>query len=299
MSHMISRKHYYDDLVYTAAIFQALEIWATTGINLTADEYSYFMQSSNDEPTDELLKLIADFSIIFKNLDEIDESDPNACQSLLSQCLSHEANVMAWYAWRKNTIGGSPRTCSPDEIQSSGLSMDPIFGTPYSFSSLDNARLHVLFWIAMSMTQRLISKARSYTYQFSAEDGSGNKEYLLAEFFADEISRAIPYCFKDCTNLWNTHIVSMGVGQICKVYTDHQNYRKFLWGQQAYGIIANLGHELATRLSEVFWQRWNAAEEAAASSGANPINYLSLRPGFPHEKSLSRKMPLRFKWPEQ
>jgi hypothetical protein len=137
------------------------------------------------------------------------------------------------------------------------LPADHIFGTPYMFSTLDNAKYHVLYWAALSILQALISQVQSHVDQGAALDPLQDEEYLLSEFYADEICRALPYLLQDESKVWGAHVTLFAASQVAKVYMEFNKREKFNWTLHSFRVMGDFGSDFSHRLGEYLAYRWS------------------------------------------
>ncbi|KAJ5125725.1 hypothetical protein N7448_005042 [Penicillium atrosanguineum] len=216
-------------------------------------------------PIDELLNLMSEIAPLAAIIDT--DNDSAYCgshtQKPLIACLVHRTKLLAWYMRRKEDIGGGPIPCSSSELITRLPNAEHLFGPPYRFSSPDNARMHVLFWTALSILQALIGQAQLLP------PAAG--EYLLSEFYADEIGRALPFCLQNSMKAWGGHITVFGVGHISKVYLDFKRREKFFWSLYAYSVQKDMGSDFAGHLASFLEHSWNMKEKEDSVHSSSPL----------------------------
>lgn len=256
---------------------------ATTAIDPVPKSSLHSLRSDEDTPLEELFQLMADISPLFAAIGANDGSDLNASQELLVNCFKVKERMLTWWVSRKERIGDDPSPCGPGESIVTGLPPgDHLFGTPYRFPSLDNARMHLIFWAALSILQVLIGQAQCYLYTSSLVDLETNHEYLLSRFYADELSRSIPFCLQASSKSWGAHVSTFALAQIAKVYLDARDWEKFSWSQHAFRLCGDLGSDFSARLGELLECTWNPTEKkdpspvrSLPSAGESRIHELS------------------------
>ncbi|KAJ5552730.1 hypothetical protein N7494_002108 [Penicillium frequentans] len=236
-------------------------------IDLAADQFPYSLKSSEDQSVDDLLQLLSEISPFITAINAIVGSDQDACRIVLYDCITHRQKLFEWYESSVDLIGGRPSTC--ETIITKLPPSTHLFGTPYTFSSLDNARLHGIFWSALSILQTLIGQAEAYLHCLSPSEAATNEEILLAEFYTDEISRSLPYWMADDKKSWGGHAAIFPLGQSCKFYLEFRRRDKFFYSQQGLQLIGDLGSDFAKRVSEMLWYGWSLIEGADQSSIAS------------------------------
>ncbi|KAJ5156785.1 hypothetical protein N7492_009588 [Penicillium capsulatum] len=196
---------------------------------------------------------MAGISTLRTTASRLDDHDEATRSSLLADCLAHRDKMMKWYSQRKKALGGAPTSCLPGQSLHTRLRpAEGLFGLPYAFSSIDNARYHVLFWAALSILQNIIGRAQSHPILCP----DAREEYLLSEFYADEMCRAMPWLLQSTFNAWGAHGTLFGVAQIGIVYLEFNQLDKFLWAQHALCMMGEDGSDFAYRLHDYFAYRW-------------------------------------------
>ncbi|KAJ5920994.1 hypothetical protein N7466_009320 [Penicillium verhagenii] len=187
----------------------------------------------------------------------------------------HRQKLFDWYEFNVDFFGGRPVTC--DTIITNCPPSDYLFGTPYRFTSLDNARAHHGYWAALSILQGLIAQAQSHAYCLSPAQVATNEDYLLSEFYADEISRSLPYCLADDKKAWGPHTSIFGLGQSCKVYTEFRRREKFLFTQEAMKHLGIMGSDFSKRMGEMMLYGWSLVEGVDQSPvvSSSPVEEIS------------------------
>lgn len=230
---------------------------------MSPEDYDYLTKPCDDRPANGLFKFYGEASPIVDAINNVDASDHHACQVVLDKCIAHKNALMAWYSENKKSFGGGPSECEPGTNLVPRLPhIDDLFGTQYRFSSLDNAKLHIVFWVALSISYRMIHEARGLVLahsnpQSTPAERSQDPDLLLSMFYHDEIARSIPYCVQGCMNTWGFSSLLWGMSQIINPYAEAGNWEKFAWCQKVFILGAERGYESAVRLSEIFWAVWN------------------------------------------
>ncbi|KAJ5586674.1 uncharacterized protein N7459_002439 [Penicillium hispanicum] len=242
---------------------------ATIAIGMPPDEnQSPMQQPPREDPLGELICTFSGLSPVFKKLASLSNADVQTCQGLHQNCLFYKEQLIAWYARRNAEFGGMP-TLASDELCPELAPANHLFGTAYRFPSLDNARLHVLYWTALGLTEHLIYQLSTHSMSRGPNifhfDPDGQFRALL--FYTDEISRAIPYCLQNSMKIWGAHVLIFSAGHICKTYIDAQCWEKFLWCQKVLQRMADFGMECANRMSDVFWKLASEHYRILHSSG--------------------------------
>jgi hypothetical protein len=216
------------------------------------------------QPIDELLHLMAEIAPLSATMNANYDPEHGASQAKepLLNCVAHRSKLLSWYDRRKEDIGGGPFLRAYSELVTKLPRADHLFGTPYFFPSLDNARIHILFWAALSILQSLIAQ----DWFLSAE-----AEYSLSEFYADKISRALPFCLQDSMKAWGGHVTVFGVSQISKVYIDFRRRDKFIWSQQAFRALADTGSDFSNHVGKMLSYSWSLVENEDSCQSLRPL----------------------------
>ncbi|KAJ5657893.1 uncharacterized protein N7484_001542 [Penicillium longicatenatum] len=275
------RNIYTDELVYTIAVFHQLvlqslsPLQAKEAIDPVAHEFHSSLMSIEDKSVDEMLQLMSEISPLITALTMVDGSDHDACKIFLYDCIMHRQKLFDWYESSINLLGGRPSIC--ETIITKLPPSTHLFGTPYIFHSLDNARVHTIYWAALSILQTLMGQAESYLNCLSPVEAATNEETLLAEFYADEISRSLPYCLADNMKSWGGHAAIFPLSQSCKFYMEFKRRDKYIFSQQAMQLLGDLGSDFAKRVSEMLWYGWSLIESAdqRTTASLSPVEEIS------------------------
>ncbi|OOQ84489.1 hypothetical protein PEBR_30282 [Penicillium brasilianum] len=243
-----------------------LMVLIISSLNVSGEEYKQIVQSCGETPLDGLVKLYADSAIIAQAADFISPLDYRACQLLLHHSLAHENNIIAWYEQIKDEIGGAPQECAEDELLCSGLARDDdLFGTPYRFASLENARIHILVWNLLRDLQPYIYKARMLVKSFIQDSLPKNQlqseNQQLAIYYADQMARSVLYCVQDDFKSCGVQCLIFCLCQTAKTWIDVKKADKITWCQEIFDFAAGLGFDYANRLKETMMSQWIQAEQ--------------------------------------
>jgi hypothetical protein len=224
------------------------------------------VQSCGETPLDGLVKLYADSAIIAQAADSISPLDYGACQLLLHHSLAHENNIIAWYKQIKDEIGGAPQECAEDELLCSELARDDdLFGTPYRFTSLENARIHILVWNLLRDLQPYIFKARILVKSFIKDSLPKNQlkseNQQVATYYADQMARSVLYCVQDDFKSCGVQCLIFCLCQTAKTWIDVKKADKITWCQKVFDFVAGLGFDYANRLKETMISQWIQVEK--------------------------------------
>lgn len=177
-------------------------------------------------------------------------------------------------------MGGPPLFSDPKEVLCPNLPpAGHLFGAPYRFTSLDHARLHVLYWTSLTMVQSLIYQARILVLAHSCPSGTlsphpaAHQEYLLSEHYAAQICRAVPFCLQPQMKLAGARVIIPIIPHIFKPYIHLRDRERFLWSESVTSLLLDLGFHMANHLRQTARKYWSRSEDP----NANFIFSLSLR----------------------
>lgn len=220
-------------------------------MNMSTDHHQIPIHAPREDALGELVCIFSGLSPIFKRITSLDGSNEETCQALLHECRWYREQITAWYVYRSGEFGGLP-TLASSELCPELSSGQHLSGTAYEFSSLDSARIHVLYWTILGSVENLIYQLSGHITTRVPESSAENEGYQPLIFYADEIARAMPYCLQDSMRIWSAHLMIFFAGLICKTYIDTNSLEKFIWSQQVLQRMADFGLESAARIRDVF-----------------------------------------------
>lgn len=256
----------------TSILMMTLQILIISSLNVSGEEYKQIVQSSHETPFDGLVKLYADSAIIAQAANSINPLDYKACQLLLHHSLAHEHNIITWYQQIQEEIGGAPWECAEGELLCSRLARkDDLFGTPFRFTSLENARIHILVWNLLRDLQPYISKARSlggtFTHDDLSRDQINRESQLLAVYYADQMARSVLYCVQNDFKSCGIQCLIFCLCQTAKTWIAVKRADKIAWCQEIFDFVAGLGFDYANRLKETMMSQWVQGEKSISGGG--------------------------------
>lgn len=243
-------------------------------------ECRHLADSSPQTPLGELFDLFLrgrSFLCTMDSMSTVDRNDPKACLALLGTLLDYRDKLTSWYITRKALIGGDPLLCGENDCKTFNkvLLEESPFGGFYQFSSLDNARLHVIYWTAMSFAHTLVYRAQmivvslnrtTFLDQHHPSKPSNHEAFVMAGHYADEVCRSVPYCMQPMNRIWGTHVVFGTIGNALKVYLHLRSQEKFIWCQRVLEVARGLGIEMALYFSGVAKKKWDLFWNAGETS---------------------------------
>lgn len=259
-----------------------MKIYAITAVNFTRDEFEYLIESKTGHPIDGLFEIFVDLGSLVTAVEQTDHSDKERCLDLLQKCRALKETETKWYSSNLAAIGGAPFVNNNSQ-QSILPPTDDLFGPANSFSSLDNARIHMFFWTAAAVTHSVIYQAEvlvlAHTQEAFSVDPTTHEDFLLAGFYADQFCRSIPYFLQGQVELWGMVAVLVSMPHMLKIYIHLRSREKFFWCLQFCTFLSMMGIEMATYVSEAWRKTWYLAEDPSVNS----ILSLSLRYGLSKE----------------
>ncbi|KAJ5721258.1 uncharacterized protein N7483_009192 [Penicillium malachiteum] len=148
-----------------------------------------------------------------------------------------------------------------------------LFGLPFRFANLDTARLYVLYWTSLLLIEILIHEMTTsiMILESRSEKLSGyflpsSEQFIMAEHYADEICRAIPYCLQEGMGAWGAHIVVASMNHVTKPFAALRREAKFFWCQEIFQVISSRGMNLAVALGNLSLGLWKSYENQSPRS---------------------------------
>ncbi|KAJ5113815.1 hypothetical protein N7456_002349 [Penicillium angulare] len=248
-------------------------VTVSKGMDLSKEEYELVMEPTGGNPMLEILQITVAIGKLQETMNSIDFSSSTACQKLLSQCNAIKTRLINLQ--RSGKLGETPSECSSAQfLGRPGVqppSTERLFGLAYLFSSADHAMLYIMLWTQFVYLQPLIYRAQyivdAHINPSSAAHQTDHYEWLLAELYANEIARAIPYCFQRSLKTICTQLMTHGTGAISSLFIESQNREKFEWCLDVYQQVANIGFEPILQLVELLKARWENRASARKESG--------------------------------
>jgi len=115
------------------------------------------------------------------------------------------------------------------------------------------------------LVESLIHWARTLTEASQSTTSSQNTatyhEYLISEYYADQVCRALPFCLQPKMKTWGVHVVIASVAQICKPYIFLRRKSKLDWCLRAYDLMVEQGMDLALFVKYSVYQQWATMED--------------------------------------
>lgn len=228
---------------------------------ISAEQHDDIMCSSEATPLDELLRLSASSAMLFNSMEMIDITDCDVLSSLLANCITQRELNLAWYDQRQADIGEALFCHTSDNILGHNLpAFGELFGPVLQFSSLDSARLHVMFYNAMRLVQDLISRANVLILTNMDTLHLCENDTLLEIFYADQIAQSIPFCLQDRNRTCLAHLSILLLGQISQTYIKARSSDKVAWCIDTLKVIHSMGFSSAGHRKAMMLDEWNRTQ---------------------------------------
>ncbi|KAJ5724337.1 hypothetical protein N7488_002372 [Penicillium malachiteum] len=208
--------------------------------------YSRLLNTPVVGPIDELFALYAGISSLFNQVDNTTFLNDVAAKDLLAACLVQKDKVSNWYLHQGGILGEYPSCCVPETLPYNALpEMD-----------LDTMCGHFLYWTASLLVELLIHRVSSSTMEFCHGQRQNNasmrhiESCLIAEQYADNIVRSLPYCLQTGMNAWRAHVIIACMNHVYKPYALLRRKEKFHWCQKTFQVKSDRGMSLARVVSD-------------------------------------------------
>ncbi|KAJ5088663.1 hypothetical protein N7456_012279 [Penicillium angulare] len=239
---------------------------------LTEDEIKFIQEPYDGTPVSGVLWGFSETARLVHVLDKIDKSNRETCQSLFNDCQALQEFFAQLYPKIETTNGNIPKY-APGELKSELPPTDDIFGPPYRFCSLDEARLHTWLWGSMSLLYPIYSRCIQIlkSYHPGVLPASINPAewtiygHQMTEFYAYESARAMPYCARQGMGTEGLYYAPHGLFIISRLCSDARNREGFVWCDESLRVIDRSGNDAAGRLREYLWNYWSEADKQVPS----------------------------------
>ncbi|KAJ5702385.1 hypothetical protein N7488_009933 [Penicillium malachiteum] len=132
---------------------------------------------------------------------------------------------------------------------------------------MSTARYHILYWTALMILEMLIHVTLT-SMRTASDPELTNNTYLshesctMAEYYADQICRSIPYCLQGKMSSWGTHVILSCMIHLKKPSISLRREAKFQWCQGALQVMKKRGIDIAGVLSDLNRGTQRAFEES-------------------------------------
>lgn len=267
-------------------------------MHLPKETIAWLNEPNEGGPLFGMMKLLTDISQVSADIGNTDVSDHEAYESLFNECLTIERDHMELYSEIGQNIDGEPRTYAHGELKTGVPPTDHLFGPAYRFSSLEDAMLHLFFWLSLSALYPLIRQCRIHStsginkrsQKDDADDAA--KTHRLMIGYANKAARCLPYCGQEGMNTFGLYYGLVCTGHLSRIYA-HANVKdwpRFLWAQDVFSFMEISGLEYAARFREIWWNYW------FTSYGQDSCEVLNFRRLAPKSKQTPYEVEKRLAW---
>ncbi|OQE28691.1 hypothetical protein PENSTE_c003G07823 [Penicillium steckii] len=263
-----------------AAIFgkyQKMKVLLSGIGHLSKETIAWLNEPNEGGPWFGVIRLLTEMSRITSTIRTTDVSNLEANATLLEDCLALEKDHMEFYVEIEQGVSGEPPTYTRGELISAMPPTDDLFGPAYRFSSLEDAMLHLFYWLSLSSVYPLLHQCRARTVDASAElHGSSQSEkdetHRLVISYVSKAARCLPYCGQDSMRSFAYYHLLCAV-QVSRVYAHARDWDRFMWAQHVFTFIELSGYEYAARYREIWWDYWFDSQK---HNSCSILNYRQL-----------------------
>ncbi|KAL3496644.1 hypothetical protein BJX62DRAFT_103325 [Aspergillus germanicus] len=245
------------------------------------------------DPIDEFIDQLAECSAIMEEIDRFLFSQPTKTDSptgdrLLQDCLRLEEDLHETCLSMQRKFG-TPIASSPGAIPHGGFreSLDTdLIPAALEFPSLSCAESHMVYWATLVLLYPLIGELLSVlgipvgVVPVPAYYGSTNAAdsvvfpradvhsayTALAEYYADEICRSVPYCLQPDMRTLGAQLLLAPFSQCVQFFHVEGPTAKLKWCQDVLTVLERLGLGIAPFLKDMVWPQYRAAQERRKSA---------------------------------
>lgn len=167
------------------------------------------------------------------------------CEILLHRCLTLESALT--FNWLELDDFPSPCPRSDLAYQPTVLPRD-LNINPYTFKTLNTAKVYLLFWIAQAVLLRCAYQAEKVI--------SGCSNATRMRQCAGEICRAVAFFMQPRNQMSSGHAVMVAVSQASKCYINCADKDMFVWCQGIYSLLECHGLDIAGAMSRSDSDLW-------------------------------------------
>ncbi|KAJ5737177.1 uncharacterized protein N7483_002302 [Penicillium malachiteum] len=231
-------------------------MYAVTAPKGSMNNWQSLLLSPAASPLDELFEIYVSINELFIKVEEIRSIGSQTSHADLSACCSLKRRILTWYIEKGSTIGHPPTQYLHGESPCADLSSNGLFGLPYRFQNMSTARYHILYWMALMTVEMLIhviftSMTHASNQEFSKSTSISHESCIMAEYYADQICRSIPYCLQEKMSSWGTHVILSCMIHVKKPYISLRRKAKFQWCRDALQVMKKRGIDIAGILSDL------------------------------------------------
>ncbi|CAI7666144.1 unnamed protein product [Penicillium pancosmium] len=285
-------------------------IYGILAVRGPGDDNSHLINPCPQTPLDELFDIFVTGRSLLDAIEAMNtlplddpKISPKACFASLQTIVEYRDRITSWYVEKEAQIGGPPIVCEVKDTRlfNKMLLENNPFGSIYRFVTLDNARIHILYWTAMNFAHTLVYRAQMMVVSanraiFPSDnfptDPSNYESFVMASHYTDQVCRAIPYCMQPMHRIWGTHIVFGTIGNVFRTYIQRLNREKFLWCQRVLETAGALGLGMAFYFSGVANREWAAMEGIIEPMVRTPEYASSSDDQYPLDDLIDSSSPL-------
>ncbi|KAI3009803.1 transcriptional regulator family: Fungal Specific TF [Aspergillus niger] len=244
--------------------------------------------STELEPIDELMDLLAECSALIEQVDTFIEQlpaspdgDKNNGEKLLGSCLSLEERLHQTCLKMQEKLG-APSTLTHDVPLREDLRAHlatSLFPDPFQFVSLACAESHLIYWATLIILYPLVDELLD-VLGYRRNDVTPSQSCAihpqaieqrplgvdvatdftaLAEHYADEVCRSVMYCTQSDMNTLGAQHLLAPFSQCAQFFQVHELAQKYRWCQGVFVLLDSLGLGIAPLLKDMVWPQYRSA----------------------------------------
>ncbi|GLA24109.1 hypothetical protein AnigIFM63326_010570 [Aspergillus niger] len=295
------------DVLYTTVVFQLYELCDAVGRRKAATLYEVLTtqerlsQGSTElEPIDELMDLLAECSALIEQVDTFIEQlpaspdgDKNNGEKLLGSCLSLEERLHQTCLKMQEKLG-APSTLTHDVPLREDLRAHlatSLFPDPFQFVSLACAESHLIYWATLIILYPLVDELLD-VLGYRRNDVTPSQSCAihpqaieqrplgvdvatdftaLAEHYADEVCRSVMYCTQSDMNTLGAQHLLAPFSQCAQFFQVHELAQKYRWCQGVFVLLDSLGLGIAPLLKDMVWPQYRSARLRRSLSSVGKV----------------------------
>ncbi|CAK36879.1 mitochondrial ribosomal protein L27 family protein [Aspergillus niger] len=256
--------------------------------------------STELEPIDELMDLLAECSALIEQVDTFIEQlpaspdgDKNNGEKLLGSCLSLEERLHQTCLKMQEKLG-APSTLTHDVPLREDLRAHlatSLFPDPFQFVSLACAESHLIYWATLIILYPLVDELLD-VLGYRRNDVTPSQSCAihpqaieqrplgvdvatdftaLAEHYADEVCRSVMYCTQSDMNTLGAQHLLAPFSQCAQFFQVHELAQKYRWCQGVFVLLDSLGLGIAPLLKDMVWPQYRSARLRRSLSSVGKV----------------------------
>lgn len=269
--------------------FFSIQVLASTGTltSYSEAEYNYLMEPTNGDPILEVFQTSVALKDLKFALDSVNPFDLPACQALLKKCQETQQKLIGLS--KQGSLGmDTPENGSKFTDETCIASTDPIFGSAYRFSSLDNAMLFAMISAHLAILWPLTYRAHSFVNSqtmspvelIHSQSRFWDMEVTTPEAYADKMARALPYCFQKGTKMACARYSMYCLSVASFVNYATGNRAKHMWCQGVLRYMSDHGFDIASYLMDQASTLWTLKWDAGSAESTFQGNESYIHDGY-------------------